>query len=52
MSSMEAANRHYPEAPGPEDEVQSVEASAWLAEEIAELPEREQIVLLCITTTR
>ena len=33
------------EAPGPEDEVQSVEASAWLAEEIAELPEREQIVL-------
>ena len=33
------------EAPGPEDEVQSVEASAWLAGEIAELPEREQIVL-------
>ena len=33
------------EAPGPEDEVQSVEASAWLAEEIAELPERGQIVL-------
>ena len=33
------------EAPGPEDAVEAVEDSAWLAEEIAELPEREQIVL-------
>ena len=31
--------------PSPEDEVASVEASEWLAGEIAELPEREQIVL-------
>ena len=31
--------------PGPEDAVEAVEDSAWLAEEIAELPEREQIVL-------
>ena len=30
---------------GPEDEVDAVQTNEWLAEEIAELPEREQIVL-------
>ena len=35
----------FSEKAGPEDEVEAVETSEWLAGEIAELPEREQIVL-------
>ena len=33
------------EKAGPEDEVEAVETNEWLAAEIADLPEREQIVL-------
>ena len=35
----------FSESASPEEEVQAVETSEWLAGEIAELPEREQIVL-------
>ncbi len=41
----ESGQSPFSETAGPEDEVASVEASEWLAGEIAELPEREQIVL-------
>ena len=33
------------EKAGPEDQVEAVETNEWLAAEIADLPEREQIVL-------
>ena len=35
----------FSESASPEEEVEAVETSEWLAGEIAELPEREQIVL-------
>ena len=41
----ESGQSPFSETVGPEDEVEAVEASEWLAAEIAELPEREQIVL-------
>ena len=41
----ESGQTPFSESAGPEDQVEAVETNEWLAAEIAELPERDQIVL-------
>mgnify|MGYP002621779195 FL=1 len=41
----ESGQTPFSENAGPEDQVEAVETNEWLAAEIAELPERDQVVL-------